>query len=69
MKTGREFLELLPPDICLAWAKEAIHQHGRNHTEFVLDHKFESFEAFILGSFTWMDSKQGHDFWLEISKL
>jgi hypothetical protein len=69
MKTGREFLELLPPDLCLAWAKEIMKEHGRPHTEFVLDYKFETFETFILGSFTWMDSKQGHDFWYEISQL
>ena len=69
MKTGRELLETLPPDIRLAWAKEAIREQGRRHTEFVLDYKFETFEYFIFASFTWTDSKQGHHFWYKISQL
>jgi hypothetical protein len=69
MKTGRELLETLPPDTRLAWAKEAIREQGRRHTEFVLDYKFETFEYFIFASFTWTDSKQGHHFWYKISQL
>jgi hypothetical protein len=69
MKTGREFLMQLPPNIRLAWAKEIIKENGRPHTEFVLDYKFESFQYFIFGSFTWDKTKQGHHFWYEISQL
>jgi hypothetical protein len=69
MKTGRELLESLPPDIRLAWAKEAIREQGRRHTEFLLNYEFVNFEMFILGSFSWADSKQGHHFWYKISQL
>jgi hypothetical protein len=68
MKTGREFLETLPTNIRLAWAKATINHCGTESAKRKLETVYPNFERFILCSFVWENSKQGHEFWLKISK-
>lgn len=69
MKTGREFLETLPPNIRLAWAKEVMRSHSRRYLEHLLNSKKQSLFDLVSGSFLFHETKQGIDFWYEISQL
>jgi hypothetical protein len=68
MKTGREFLETLPPNIRLAWAKEVMRFNSRRYLEHLLNSEKQSLFDLVCGSFLLHQTKQGSDFWYKISQ-
>lgn len=50
------------------WMQEMTKNCGAHAAIAALEMENKSFESFILRSFIWSNSKQGADFWKQISK-
>jgi hypothetical protein len=68
MKSGTECLKALPREIQIKWMRNVIKQHGTSQARFILCSDDEyTLRLFVSGSFTWAQSKEGHNYWERIS--
>ena len=58
MKTIEEWFNMLPEP----YRTEAL----SNTSDYILDTTDESFDDAIYGAFKWDDTRQGHDYWLNV---
>jgi hypothetical protein len=63
MKTAREWFKELPDDI----EKMAVENAEKCPDGIIIDDRiFEDLSDAIEGSFTWIETPQGHDFWQNV---
>jgi len=68
MKTAVECLKSLPREIQIKWMRNVIKQHGAKQARFIFCSRAEyTLRLFVLGAFTWEQSKEGHKYWERIS--
>ena len=66
MKKGSEFYEMMPTEIKELYKINLVSFRGEFDKHFMRC-KFDNFEDFLLSSFMWRDTPQGHVFWQDIS--
>jgi hypothetical protein len=64
---GRYYYDQMPLHLKSLWITE-VEKTGRDINVVLKDWNFKDFENFIKDSFIWEDTKQGHNFWLDVSK-
>jgi hypothetical protein len=67
MESGHYYYNNMPSEIKIKWMAEWRAQSTGQNLNLVLDSKYKSFKQFILQSFPWHKTSQGHTFWRAIS--
>ena len=65
LKKGKDWYNSMP------WGTQILYMDNLTdeQLEIVYDMYFENFSAFLSESFIWKDSKEGYDFWLNVSQF
>jgi hypothetical protein len=66
-RTGASWLTKLPKEVQVMWRHEVSKLRGEEDIEYLLS-KSHTFLGFLAGSFLWLTSEQGAEFWSKLSK-
>lgn len=66
MKTGLEYLKELNPDEQVLFLKNLNNIANIKISKYLMN-EYDTYHAFITGSFTFRDCPEGHDYWWNIS--
>jgi hypothetical protein len=66
-RKGASWLTKLPNEVQVMWRQEVSKVRGEYDIEYRLS-KSDTFCGFLAGSFLWLTSEQGEEFWYNISK-
>jgi len=65
LRKGKDWYEDMPLDIQIVYLENITD----DQLDIVYDMYFENFSAFLSESFIWKDTKEGYDFWLNVSQF
>jgi hypothetical protein len=67
MKSGQYFFDCMSSELKIKWKAEWLTLSKGANLDYVMESNYRSFKHFMMNSFVWEESSQGHGFWSAIS--